>query len=159
LRILLNFFRDPTSPGLLVYSEYIAANVPEDRETLATINAETEIAYNLVTRIFPPPEFYVLAGAIDDSTSQETPLVEDYLSTLENARIPLSDPLVLNFLPPGAFSGAYNRNAKFVISAAEPLGKISPIHRALLHAYLDSRFNALRSSKSLWGKYPHTLKG
>jgi hypothetical protein len=33
LSLLLDFFRDITSPGLLVYSEYVAGNLPQERET------------------------------------------------------------------------------------------------------------------------------
>jgi hypothetical protein len=160
LSILLNFFREITSPGLLVYSEQVAANLPADRATAAVVRAETERAQRIVAQIFPPPEFYALAAAIDDSTnhSHGAPFVDEYLSTLENARIPITDALALQSLPSGAFSGAYSRGATFVMSASEPIAKLLQHQRALLQAYFKSRLNALRAIESLCEKYPHTLK-
>jgi hypothetical protein len=160
LSILLNFFRDIASPGLLVYSEHVAANLPQDRATPAVVRAETEVAQKLVARIVPPPEFFAVAAAINDSTnhSQGGPFVDEYLSNLENARMPINDPLALQSLPAGAFSGAYSPGATFVMSASEPIAKLSQTQRELLHAYLQSKLNALGTDESLRKKYPHTLK-
>jgi hypothetical protein len=160
LSILLNFFRDITSPGLLVYSEHVAANLPADRATPAIVRAETELAHRTVTQLFPLPEFYAVAAAIDDSTnhSHGAPFVDEYLSTLENARIPISDALALQSLPSGAFSGAYAPGSKFVMSASEPIAKLSQPERDFLRAYLESKLNLLRDSELLRNKYPHTLK-
>ncbi len=160
LSILRNFFRDITFPGLLVYSEHVAANLPADRATPVVVRAETEIAHRTVTQLFPLPEFYAVAAAIDDSTnhSHGAPFVEEYLSTLENARIPVSDALALQSLPSGAFSGAYAPGAQFVMSASEPIAKLSQPERDLLRAYLESKLNLLRDSELLRSKYPHTLK-
>jgi hypothetical protein len=160
LSILLNFFRDIASPGLLVYSEHVAANLPQDRATPAVVRAETEVAQKLVAQIVPPPEFFAVAAAINDSTnrSQGGPFVDEYLSNLENARMPINDPLALQSLPAGAFSGAYSPGATFVVSASEPIAKLSQTQRELLHAYRQSKLNALRTDESLRKKYPHTLK-
>jgi hypothetical protein len=145
---------------LLVYSEHVAANLPSDRATPAVVRAETDFAHRIVTQIFPAPEFYAVAAAIDDSTnhSQGAPLVDQYLSTLENARIPISDPLALQSLPAGAFGGAYAPGDRFVMSASEPIAKLSPPERDLLRAYLESKLNVLRENETLRNKYPHTLK-
>lgn len=158
--ILRDFFRDMTSPGLLVYSEHIAANVPGDRETASIVRTETEIAYGVVTQIFPTPELYAIAIAVDDSTnhSQDAPFVDEYLSTLENARISVADPRALESLPSGAFSGAYGRGSTFVVSASEVIAKVSQLQRELLQAYLESKLNALRGSELLRSKYRYTLK-
>jgi hypothetical protein len=123
LSILRDFFRAITSPGLLVYSEHVAASLPADRATPAVVRSETERAHSMVAQIIPAPEFYAVAAAIDDSTdqSQGAPLVDEYLSNLENARIPITDALALQSLPSGAFSGAYDRGATFVMSASEPI--------------------------------------
>ncbi|MGB9436043.1 MAG: nucleotidyl transferase AbiEii/AbiGii toxin family protein [Candidatus Acidiferrum sp.] len=160
LSILLNFFRDIASPGLLVYSEHVAANLPQDRATPAVVRAETEVAQKLVARIIPPPEFFAVAAAINDSTnhSQGGPIVDEYLSNLENARMPINDPLALQSLPAAAFSGAYSPGATFVMSASELIAKLSQTQRELLHAYLQSKLSALRTDESLRKKYPHTLK-
>ncbi len=160
LLILLNFFRDITSPGLLVYSEHVAANLPQDRGTLAVVRAETELAHRVVAQIVPLPEFFAVAAAIDDSTnhSQGAPFVDEYLSTLESARIPINDNLALQSLPTGAFSEAYSPGAKFVVSASEPIAKLSQTQRDLLHIYLQSKLIALRTNESVRTKYAHTLK-
>jgi hypothetical protein len=159
LSILRDFFRATTSPGLLVYSEHVAANLPVDRATPAIVQTETELGQRIVMQIFPVPEFYAVAAAIDDSTnhSQGAPFVDEYLSNLENARIPITDPLALQSLPSGAFSGAYGRGAKFVMSASEPIAKLPQTQRDLLHAYLREKLKRVAASESLRTKYPHTL--
>jgi hypothetical protein len=160
LVILRDFFRDITSPGFLVYSEHVAANLPGDRETATIVRRETETAHGVVTQIFPLAEFYAIAIAVDDSTnhSQGAPFVDDYLSTLENARISIAVPRALESLPSGAFSGAYGRESKFVMSASEVIAKVSQPERELLQAYLESKLNALRGSELLRSKYSYTLK-
>lgn len=160
LLILRKFFRDITSPGLLVYSEQVAANLPADRATPAVVRSETELAHRIVLQVFPPSEFYAVAAAIDDSTnhSQGAPLVEEYLSTLETTRIPTADSIALEFLPSAAFSGAYSGGTTFVTSATEPLARLSQSERDLLHAYLQAKLKQLAASEPLRKKYPHTLK-
>jgi hypothetical protein len=159
LSILQRFFRDATSPGLLVYSEHVAASLSQGRETSETIQTEVGRAQTLVARICPPPEFFALAAAIDDSTgsSQMTPLVDDFLATLEGARIPPFDPLALQSLPSGAFGGAYAPGTTLVRSAPELMGKLSEAERVLLQDYLRFRITALGAHESLRTKYPHTL--
>ena len=160
LFILRDFFRDITAPGLLVYSEHVAANVPGDRETSMIVRAETEIAHRVAAQIFPPPEFYAIAIAVDDSTnhSQSAPFVDEYLSILENARITIADRRALESLPSGAFSGAYGRGSTFVMSASEVISKVSELQRQLLQTYLESKLNALGGSELLRSKYRYTLK-
>jgi hypothetical protein len=160
LWILLDFFRDITSPGLLVYSEHVAANLPQERDTPTVVRTETELAQRIIAQIFPPPEFFAIAAAIDDSTnhSKGAPYVDEYLSALETARIPVGDILALQSLPAGAFSGAYPRGAIFVSNASEPLAKLSPPQRDLLHAYLQAMLKRLAENDSVCRKYPHSLK-
>jgi len=94
-------------------------------------------------------EFYAVASAIDDSTnhSQDAPFVDEYLSTLENARIPIADARVLQSLPSGAFSGVFGRGDTFVTRASEPIAKVSQVQRELLQAYLNSKLNTLRATE------------
>jgi len=58
-------------------------------------------------------------------TSKDAPLVDEYLATLEDARIPITKSLALEPLP-----------SKFTASASEPLGKLSQPQRALPQARL-----------------------
>jgi hypothetical protein len=160
LRILADFFHDTASPGLIVYTEYLAANLPAEKATAEALRRETETARRIVAQILPAPEFFALATAVDDSSETEkgAPFIEEYLAALEGARIPLSDPLALQSLPAGAFSGAYKPGAMFVMSASEPLQKVSDAQRELLHAYLRRKFQILRNNEKLAAKFPHTLK-
>jgi hypothetical protein len=160
LRVLGDFFREVTAPGLIVYTEYLAANMPRDRATSEVLRRETELAQRIVAQILPPPEFFVLAAAVDDSTEPErdAPFVEEYLSTLENARIPVTDALALQSVPSSAFGGAYKPGATFVMSASEPMQKISTAQRGLLQSYLQWKVNGLRRDESLRRRFPHTLK-
>jgi hypothetical protein len=160
LHILVDFFRDLTSPGLIVYTEYLAANLPTDRATPEVLRRETELARRIVAQILPPLEFFALAAAVNDSTDWErgAPFVEQYLSALENARIPVTDALALQSLPSGAFGGAYKPGGIFVMSASEPLQKVSEAQRDLLRSYLQWKVNPLRSIEELRRQFPHTLK-
>ena len=159
LHVLSDFFREPASPGLIVYAEYLAANLPVGRDSAEAVRQETQSAQRLVARILPPSEFLAVAAAIDDSTEWErrAPFIDEYLSGLENARIPLTDALALQSLPSGAFGGAYTSATKFVMSASEPLEKVSPEQRALLQSYLLRKANVLRGTGELIRKFPHTL--
>jgi hypothetical protein len=160
LRILTDFFRNVSSPGLIVYTEYLAANLPADRATAELLRRETDLTQRIVAQIFPVPEFFALAAAIDDSTESEkqAPFVEEYLSTLENARIPVTDDHALQSLPSGAFSGAYTSATRFVMNPSEPLQKVADAEHQLLRAYLQSKVRVLRSNQPLVQKFPHTLK-
>jgi hypothetical protein len=161
LRLLSDFFREVTSPGLIVYTEYLAANLPADRATSELLRREIEIAQRIVAQVLPVPEFFAIAFAVDDSTEAErgAPFVEQYLSTLEDARIPLTDGFALQSLPSGAFSEAYQRGATFVLSVYEPLKKVSDAQRAVLHSYLQLKVNALRNNEQLRQTFPYTLGG
>src|SRR5262249_31984028 len=118
-----------------------------------------ERARSLVTQFCPSSEFFALAAAIDDSTgrSQMTPLVDEFLSTLENARIPPADPITLQSLPSGAFGGAYASGATLVRNASELTGKLSEGQRELLQGYLRVRIAELSAIDSLRKQYPHAL--
>jgi hypothetical protein len=159
LHILLDFLRDVTSPGLIVYTEYLAANLSTGRATTEVLRRETELAQRIVAQLLPPPEFFALAAAVDDCTDWErTPLlVEEYLSSLEKARIPVTDAFALQSLPSGAFGEAYKRGAIFVMSASEPLQKVTDAQGDLLRSYLQWKVNALRSIEELRRQFPHTL--
>ncbi len=136
-----------------------AANLPAEKATAEALRRETETARRIVAQILPVPEFLALAAAVDDSTEIErgAPFVEQYLSTLENARIPVTDVLALQSLPAEAFSGAYKPGATFVMSASEPLEKVSDAQCNLLLAYLQRKLQELRSNE-LRRKFPNTLR-
>lgn len=53
IRILSDFFREATSPGLLVYAEYLAASLPLGRDTQAILRQEIDRAHRAVSYILP----------------------------------------------------------------------------------------------------------
>jgi hypothetical protein len=118
---------------------------------------EPQRAYllELLKALGPAAQDFVIAGA---QAMKGAPFVEQYLSTLENARIPVTDGRALQSLPSGAFSGAYQRGGTFVRSASEPLQKVSDALRAVLHSYLQLKVNVLRNNEKLQHTFPHTLK-
>ena len=160
LRILADFFRNTAAPGLIVYTEYLAANLPAEKATAETLRRETETAQRIVGQILLVPEFFAVAAAVEDSSEIEKGalFVEEYLAALESARIPLSDPLALQSLLAGAFSGAYKPGATFVMNASEPLEKVSDAQRNLLLGCLQRKLQELRSNEELRRKFPNTLK-
>jgi hypothetical protein len=160
LRILADSFRDTTSPGLIVYAEYLAVNTPTGHDTQADLRQETERARRVVFRILPPSEFLAIAAAIDDSSDWEKipQLVEDYLSGLENARIAISDDLALGFLPAAAFGGAYKPGDTFITIASEAIQKLSKQQCDLLRAYLNSRAEQLIANPQLRLRFAHALQ-
>ncbi|HEV2961200.1 MAG TPA: nucleotidyl transferase AbiEii/AbiGii toxin family protein [Candidatus Angelobacter sp.] len=61
LKILASYFQEETSPGLLVYEEFIVADKPIDRSDRVArhqIAVEVARARHMISKIFPPREFY-----------------------------------------------------------------------------------------------------
>ena len=160
LRILADFFRDPTAPGLLVYTEHLAANSLGGPDTLSEWLQQTERGRRVLSQILPHPEFFALAAAVDDSSDWERipELVEDYLSGLENTRTGIEAELALQFLPAAAFGGVHKRGDTFVVSASEAIQKISEGEGELLRGYLRSKAESLRTNEKLRQKFPHALQ-
>jgi Nucleotidyl transferase AbiEii toxin, Type IV TA system len=156
LRILADYFRGASSPGLVLYAEHVASNLPADRATRDTINAEIDQALQVVVRFLPNSAFLSLAAAIDDST-HGSPLLDEYLANLEQSRVPFSDPYALTLLPSGSFSGAYARGTVFVTNASELISKLDEVQRRLLLAYLLKKVEPLQANAELRSKYPRTL--
>lgn len=160
LRILHDFFREPTSPGFLVYEEHLAANIPAGPNVREKLQREVQRSHRVVSRIFPIPEFYGLAAAIDDSCDWERipKLTEDYLAALENARIRITQALALEFLPNSAFGGAFSRGSILMTSASEVIAKLSAAEREILRAHLQSRAENLQANPELRSTFPFALQ-
>jgi len=47
--------------GLIVYTEYLAVNLPAEKVTAEALRRETETAQLIVAQILPVPEFFALA--------------------------------------------------------------------------------------------------
>ncbi|MCL5287367.1 MAG: nucleotidyl transferase AbiEii/AbiGii toxin family protein [Acidobacteria bacterium] len=160
MQILSTFFRETTSPGLLVYAEYVAAGLPVDPQAQDEIRQELGRAQALMSSILPSLASRALAEAIDDSCDLEKipTLVEDYLSGLENSGIAMEHELALQLLPSEAFGGAIKRGDTFIVSASEAVQKVSAEEATLLRAYLASKANMLRANETLKHRFPHALQ-
>src|SRR5437667_9830138 len=53
LKILGTYFRETTSPGLLVYEEFIVADKPLDRNARLEFSLEIERAHKLMMKLLP----------------------------------------------------------------------------------------------------------
>ncbi|HEX4075416.1 MAG TPA: hypothetical protein VHX49_08465 [Candidatus Acidoferrales bacterium] len=160
MRILHDFFQDAGAPGLTVYREHLARSAPADRNTQDALRRELDRAQRLVFTVLPPSAFFAVAGAIDDSRDWDNlPLmVEDFLSTLDNARIPVTDNLALELLPASAFGGALRLGDVLVGSASEALQDLTEEQRSLLRGYLTAVSATLRANEELRPRYPYALR-
>lgn len=55
-KIMDDYFRATTSPGLLVYEEFIVADKPLDRDRRSEVKGELGRAHGLMSKLFPPIE-------------------------------------------------------------------------------------------------------
>ncbi len=53
LKVLGTYFRETTSPGLLVYEEFIVADKPLDRNARREVSQEIERAHKLMLKLLP----------------------------------------------------------------------------------------------------------
>lgn len=54
--ILGDYFRETTSPGLLVYEEFIGADIPAGRESRIAVGREVARAHEIFRRLLPPEQ-------------------------------------------------------------------------------------------------------
>jgi len=160
MRILHDFFRDAGAPGLTVYREHLAGSAPADRNTQDALRRELDQAQRLVITVLPPASFFAVAAAIDDSCDWDRLplLVEDFLSTLDNARIAVTNNLALKLLPVSAFGGAFGRGDVLLGSASETLQDLPEEPQNLLRGYLTATSAILRANEELRPRYPHALR-
>jgi Nucleotidyl transferase AbiEii toxin, Type IV TA system len=151
LKILHHYYREDTSPGLLVYEESIVADQPLDRKSRQKVAAELHRAHQMMLRVVPPPEFYHLVAAIEDSMNvdQNRQLVDYFLRTLQQTAIRITEAAALEHLPGEAFGGAYRKGDKLTTNASEALKKLSAVNVSLLTAHLQTCARGLRSHPEL----------
>jgi nucleotidyltransferase AbiEii toxin of type IV toxin-antitoxin system len=159
LNILNGYFRENTSPGLLVYEESIVADQPLDRAARQRVSTEIDRAHQMMLKIVPPTEFYQLAAAIEDSTNveQNRPLVEDFLGNLKQTATKITNARALEQLPGEAFGGVYRKGDKFTVSASEALKGLSAMEVSLLAAHVQSCAGRLRSNPELLERFGSVL--
>lgn len=161
LRILDGYFRESTSPGLLVYEESIVADKPLDRGARQQVSQEIERAHKMMLALLPRKEFYELLGAVDDSCDIERNprLAEEFLTNLEQTRTEIADKGAVDRLPGSAFGGAFTRGETFTISASEASKALSAPELAIVSAQIELCGQKLRSRPELAQRFPRALAG
>ncbi|MBI4481386.1 MAG: nucleotidyl transferase AbiEii/AbiGii toxin family protein [Acidobacteria bacterium] len=159
LKIVRGYFRESTSPGLLVYGEFIAADKPLDRSAQREVTQEVERAQKIMLPLLPPKEFYDLLAAAEDSCDIErnAALVGEFLSNLEQTRTAIKEDPAVERLPGMAFGSAYGRGDRFVTSASQALRELPITELQLVRAYLQVCAEKLRGRPELVDRFPHAL--
>jgi len=154
LKILESCFREDTSPGLLVYEEFIVADKPIDPSARKQVAREIARAREMMTNISPPREFYEMAAAVADSCDLDgnRGLVEEFLTNLKQARIKITDRVALDLIPSMVFGGAYRKFDK-VLSSAEVLKSLSAAEVQLLLSHLQFCAGLLRGAPELMERF------
>ena len=159
LKILDRYFRETTSPGLLVYEESIVADKPLDRAARLQVSHEIESTHKVMRDVLPPKEFYELLGAVEDSCDIEGKprLAEEFLTNLEQTRTPIADKAAVERLPGSALSSAFATGDTFTISASEASKALSPAELGILSAQLQICGQKLHGRAELVERFPHAL--
>jgi hypothetical protein len=151
LKVLATYFQDDTSPGLLLYEEFVVADKPLDRAARLQVSEEVRRAHRMMLKVFPPKEFYALLAAVEDSCdlSRNRPLVEDLLTNLKQTSTKISDVVAVERLPGEAFGGAYRRGDTFLTSASEALKNLTSVEIELIGSHLKTCATPLRQDPNL----------
>ncbi|WP_035355479.1 hypothetical protein, partial [Edaphobacter aggregans] len=157
---LRTYFREDTSPGLLLYEESLRPRVPADRSTRAQLAEELRRALQMMKEILPSDAFYSLRFAVDDicNLDQQRTLSEDFVHSLANAGVTVSSELAIQFFPGEVFGGAYARGQRFQISAHEEIQKLSKSEKGLLTSYWKLRSAVLLNDRELTSRFERIMK-
>lgn len=158
-KILDSFFRETTSPGLLVYEEFIVADKPLDRDARSEMSREVERAHKIMIETLPPQQFFELVDAAEDSCDFERnpDLVQEFLGNLEQTKIRISDDAALERIPPAAFGGAFRKGNVFAVSASEALKNLSATELGILTVHVQHCAERLRNRVELTERFPRAL--
>ena len=146
---LRTYFRDDTSPGMLLYEEALRSGGAVDRETRTQLANELGRAFRMVTGILPSEAFSALRFAVDDiyNLDQRRGLAEDFLRGLKDAGVKVSSEQAIQFFPGEVFGGAYSRGQVFQTSAHQEFQKLGKAEAELLAAYWQLRSPVLLSDR------------
>ena len=152
---LRNYFREDTSPGMLLYEESLRSDTPTGRNTRVQLAAELQRALRMMVRIIPSEAFSALRFAVDDicNIDQRRALAEDLLRHLKQAATSVSSESAMRFFPGEVFGGAYGRGQVFQTSAYEEFHKLDGEERALLAGYWRLRSSVLLSDEEFKAKF------
>ena len=157
---LRTYFRDDTSPGMLLYEEALRSGGAVDRETRTQLANELGRAFRMVTGILPSEAFSALRFAVDDicNLDQRRGLAEDFLRGLKDAGVKVSSEQAIQFFPGEVFGGAYSRGQVFQTSAHQEFQKLGKAEAELLAAYWQLRSPVLLSDREFAEQFGTIMK-
>lgn len=157
---LRTYFRDDTSPGMLLYEEALRSGGAVDRESRTQLANELGRAFRMVTGILPSEAFSALRFAVDDicNLDQRRELAEDFLRGLKNAGVKVSSEQAIQFFPGEVFGGAYSRGQVFQTSAHQEFQKLGKAEAGLLAAYWQLRSPVLLSDREFTEQFGTIMK-
>ena len=157
---LRTYFRDDTSPGMLLYEEALRSGGPVDREARTHLANELGRALRMVTGILPSEAFSALRFAVDDicNLDQRRGLAEDFLRGLKDAGVKVSSEQAIQFFPGEVFGGAYSRGQVFQTSAHQEFQKLGKAEAELLAAYWQLRSPVLLSDREFAEQFGTIMK-
>ncbi len=158
--LLRTYFREDTSPGMLLYEESLRSDGTVDRETRAHLAGELRRAFRMVTDILPSAAFNALRSAVDDvcNLDQRRGLAEDFLRGLENAGVNVSSERAIQFFPGEVFGGAYAKGQVFQISAHQEFQKLRGGEKVLLTGYWKLRSVVLLTDQGFTSQFGRIMK-
>lgn len=160
MRILDNYFRTSTSPGLLVYEEHLVGDKPLDRAARSEVASELARAQQLMSGLLPPILFFQLLAGIEDCCNLErsAPLVEEFLLNLDRSGTSIHSQDALQFIPTVVFGGAFNRGDKFVVSTGEVLTRLTGAERSLARHHLLECAEKLAGDEGLTKRFVRAFR-
>lgn len=160
MELIRTYFREDTSPGMLLYEESLRSGGQVDRETRAQLAAELRRAFRMVTEILPSGAFTALHSAIDDvcNIEQRRGLAEDFLRGLEKAGVNVSSEQAIQFFPGEVFGGAYAKGQVFQTSAHQEFQKLRGGEKALLTGYWKLRSVVLLTDQGFTSQFGRIMK-
>lgn len=157
---LRTYFREDTSPGMLLYEESLRSGGPVSRQTRAQLADELLRAFRMMTDILPSEAFTALCSAVDDvcNLDQRRGLAEDFLRGLENAGANVSSEQAIRFFPGEVFGGAYARGQVFQTSAHQEFQKLREGEKVLLAGYWKLRSAILLADEGFTLQFGRIMK-
>jgi hypothetical protein len=157
---LRTYFRDDTSPGMLLYEEALRSGGPVNRDTRTQLANELGRAFRMATGILPSEAFSALRFAVDDicNLDQRRGLAEDFLRGLKNAGVKVISEQAIQLFPGEVFGGAYSRGQVFQTSAQQEFQKLGQAEAGLLAAYWQLRSPVLLSDREFTEQFGTIMK-
>jgi len=158
--LLRTYFREDTSPGMLLYEDSLRSGGPVDRETRAQLAGELGRAFRMIAELLPSEAFTGLRSAVDYvcNLDQRRGLAEDFLRGLKNAGVNVGSEQAIQYFPGEVFGRAYARGQVFQTSAHQEFQKLTEGERVLLSSYWKLRSAVLLSDQEFTSRFGRIMK-